>query len=337
MKRRTIRLAATAWSAGILAALVGWPAMAQSPSPAPGSGGPEAIPYDLGSVTIRQPGSERFRDMPVSVQGVIAVPEGDGPFPVALLMHGSYPFCTAEPIGAEASIDPSQSVPSGDNPPVYPCPPENDLRQYEGFGDLAAALATDGYLAIVPDMAPEYAEGFGSAPFGVRAIQIADAHLDALEAGGGFPVDVAGKVDLDRLVLVGHSRGGSLIVRYAADDAADRSPRALVLLTPAFLAGRSTIPATMPAALVIAQCDGDVGIKEPLRFMKQLGPRRTVPTLVYTIPGGTHNGFSSKLEPEEDERCAAEQRLPAAEQQALAGAVIPRFLDLALAALEARP
>ena len=338
-------LPAASLAACLLATSLATSALAQSPSatpssePLPMTSPPTSVAYDLGTVTIDQPGGKQFREMPVIMQGVLAVPEGEGPFPVAMVMHGSYLFCTAEPVGAGqapgagGSTDPELSVPMGDDPAPYPCPPENDLRQYEGFGELAAALAADGYLAIVPDMSPEYAEGFGFAPFGDRAIQIADAHLDALAEGSGFPTDVAGKADLDDLVLVGHSRGGSLVVRYATDDTATYTPRALAMLTPAYLVGKTVIPRTMPVALVMAQCDGDVGTKEPLKFTskEQLPPLRTAPTLIYTLRNGTHNGFSTKLEPEQEPRCKDREIMAPEEQRAIAGALVPAFFDLALA------
>jgi dienelactone hydrolase len=307
--------------------------LAQSPSAAPSAEPsptaltavreqPAVVDYDLGTVTIEQPSQARLNpdlvEMPVHLRGIVAVPEGEGPFPVALLMHGSYLFCTA--------------MAEGDDPAPYPCPPENDLRQYQGFAELAAALAAAGYLTVVPDMSPEYAEGFGFSPFGERAIQIADATLEALTEGPDAPADVAGKADLNRLVIAGHSRGGSLIVRYTTDKAAKYEPRALALLTPAYLAPRSVIPGTMPAMLVISQCDGDVRTDQPLKYYKkQLPPQRPAPTLVYTIPGGTHNGFSTKLEPERGQQCKAKDVIDPAEQRAIMARMLPQFFDLALA------
>jgi hypothetical protein len=106
--------------------------LAQSPSAPPSAepsptaqtavpGQPEVVDYDLGTVTIERPSQARlnpdFVEMPVHLQGIVAVPEGEGPFPVALLMHGSYSFCTAMAVG--------------DDPAPYPCPPENDLRHLE--------------------------------------------------------------------------------------------------------------------------------------------------------------------------------------------------------------
>lgn len=84
--------------------------------------------YDLGDATVIQerfPTDSRFYNMPVTLRGVIGVPEGDGPFPVALFIHGAYPFCSA-PLVNEMD--------------VYPCPPDDDLRQYAGFSYLAEVV-----------------------------------------------------------------------------------------------------------------------------------------------------------------------------------------------------
>jgi hypothetical protein len=97
------------------------------------------------------------------------------------------------------------------------------------------------------------------------------------------------------------------------------------------MAPKSVIPKTMPAMLVISQCDGDVGTDLPLKYYKkQLPPLRPAPTLVYTIPGGTHNGFSTKLEPERGPQCKAKDVIDPADQRAIAAILLPQFFDLAL-------
>ncbi|MFO7682327.1 MAG: hypothetical protein R6X34_19985 [Chloroflexota bacterium] len=54
---------------------------------------PAAIEYDLGEATIMQtrfPENSRFRNMPVRLNGLIAVPKaGDGPFPVVVIFPGT--------------------------------------------------------------------------------------------------------------------------------------------------------------------------------------------------------------------------------------------------------
>ena len=81
--------------------------------------------------------------------------------------------------------------------------------------------------------------------------------------GSGFPVDVAGLGDLERLVLAGHFARGPLAVRYSTDPTAMRTPKALALLAPAFPTPNAG-PPRLPTALVIAECDEDVGTEQPL-------------------------------------------------------------------------
>lgn len=278
------------------------------------------VSYNLGETTVTQtqfaPDS-RFYHMPVTLQGVLALPEGAGPFPVVLFMHGAYAFCTAF---GEEEVDP------------YPCPPENDLHQYEGFTYLAQALAERGYIAVVPDLASEFNNGFGEPIFGNRAIQIVNAHLNALANGGGFGVDVAGKADLTQLFVVGHSRGGPLAVRYTTDQSAANKVSALALLTPAFLAPEAVIPQTLPVALVIAQCDGDVGTEQPLTYLnEQLPPLRPALTTIYTLPAGTHNAFSTQLEQDRSASCSDVELLAPETQRDFATKFLPDFFDMALA------
>lgn len=58
---------------------------------------PKAVEYNLGETTITQarfPEDSRFRNMPVRLNGVIAAPsEGDGPFPVVMIIYGAHPGC----------------------------------------------------------------------------------------------------------------------------------------------------------------------------------------------------------------------------------------------------
>jgi hypothetical protein len=115
------------------------------------------------------------------------------------------------------------------------------------------------------------------------------------------------------------------------DDAAKHTPRALALLTPAYYAPEAVVPETMPVALVIAECDGNVGTKQPLIVTKQLPPLRPAPTLVYTLPRGTHNAFSTKLDIEKGLACRGKDFLAPGKQRAIASALLPDFFDLALA------
>ena len=274
--------------------------------------------YDLGDVNIIQdqfaPDS-RFYTMPVRLQGVLAVPEGEGPFPVAVIVHGSYEFCTA--LGGEAD--------------VYPCPPEDDLHQYQGFSYLAGSLASRGYLTIVPDISAEYNNGFGEPIFAQRAIQIIEAHLSAM-LNDDIVSEAATKADMDRLVVVSHSRGGPLAVSYINDDTyAMHEVSALAMLTPAFLYPGMTIPENLPTALVISECDGDVGTEQPLSYLtEQLLPLRPAITTIVTVPGGTHNAFSTQLDADPRAVCEAAEIMDPQAQREFASQFLPDYLDMAL-------
>jgi hypothetical protein len=285
------------------------------------------VVYDLGEISITQaarfePGT-RFYDMPVQVRGVLALPAGEGPFPVAVFLHGSYTFCDA-PLVNKAD--------------VYPCPEEYDLRQFEGFTYLAEALAARGYLALVPDLAAEHTIGWAEPVFGERGVQILNAHLDALAAGDGFGLDVAGKADLSRLVMVSHSRGGPLSIIYAANLApapvsAIYPVAALALLTPSGPEVGAVIPETMPTALVIATCDGDVQTQGPLAYAEeQLPPLRPALTVLFTLAYGTHNAFSTQLGPDffVPDECRGIELLDPQRQRDFTARFVPDFLDMAL-------
>ncbi|MBK8047190.1 MAG: hypothetical protein IPK16_08765 [Anaerolineales bacterium] len=163
---------------------------------------PPAVEYNLGDATVTQarfPEDSRFHNMPVRLNGVIAAPtEGDGPFPVVVIFHGTHPGCP---------------TPDGGEVDVWPCAPEDEQRNYYGFSYLASELAAHGYIALSMNINAENTFGFGEGTPGERLRQIVDLQLKALQTAneGGdnpFGVDLAGRVDLERLALFGHSRGG---------------------------------------------------------------------------------------------------------------------------------
>src|SRR5512136_737728 len=159
---------------------------------------PAAVEYNLGETTIVQsnfPEDSRFRHMPVRLNGVISVPtSGTGPFPVVVILHGTHPGC-----------------PEIDHVDRWPCDPVDERANYRGFGYLAEHLAANGYVALSININAENTFGFGEPTPGERLKQVVAKHLQALTAAsaGGenkFGVDLKGKADMRRLVLIGHSR-----------------------------------------------------------------------------------------------------------------------------------
>jgi dienelactone hydrolase len=281
---------------------------------------PAAQPYNLGETIILQPRFEegsRFREMPVVLRGVLAMPQGEGPFPVAVIVHGRYGFCAAPLVN---DVDP------------YPCPEDALTPHYAGFSYLAEALAARGYIALAPEFYVEHNNGFAEPLFGERTTQIIQQTLDALAAG-----DLGGPAaDLSRLVMLGHSMGGPLMVAYTQDTAyRTYEASALLLLTPAGPYDVSVIAPDMPVAVIISQCDGDVRRSEPAAWVERFLPAdRNAPTVVYTVPNASHNAYSTLLLDRLDrsDDCPAEAVLDPAVQQAFIASFAPDFFDLVLGA-----
>ena len=257
---------------------------------------PKAVEYNLGETTITQarfPEDSRFRNMPVRLNGVIAAPsEGDGPFPVVVIIHGAHPGCPEVEHGVDR----------------WPCDPEVEQRNYSGFAYLVEALAEQGYVVLAPNFNAEHTFGFGEPVPDERLTQVFDLHLQALAeaaAGGanGFGVDLAGRADLDRLALFGHSRGGGSAVGLANNPelmAASRGygPAAGVLLiagATAALDPWSSVGA--PLATILAACDGDVTDQAGQFFFEgpRLAPDQTEWAASAWLERANHNGFNTIL------------------------------------------
>ncbi len=268
---------------------------AQATAAAP-QAAPRAVEYNLGEATIVQerfPEGNRFRDMPVRLNGVIAAPtEGDGPFPVVVIIHGTHPGCPEDGMGVDR----------------WPCAPEVEQRNYSGFAYLAEALAAQGYVALAPNFNAEHTFGFGEPVPGERLEQVFDLTMQALaEAGAGgangFGVELAGRADLGHLALLGHSRGGEAGVGLANSPelmAASRGygPVAGVLL----IAGATTFldpwaSVSAPLATILSACDGDVTDQTGQFFFEgpRLAPDQTEWAASAWLERANHNNFNSIL------------------------------------------
>jgi dienelactone hydrolase len=259
---------------------------------------PPAVFYDLGEATLIQdnfPADSRFRNMPAQLNGVMAVPVGDGPFPVVVMLHGTHPGCPEDETGVDR----------------WPCDPEVEQRNYAGFEYLVRELAARGYVALAPNINAENTFGFGEPIPGVRLWQLLDQQLIALAtaARGGdnaFGVELDGVADLSRLALMGHSRGGEmanyLTRKYGLDipsgagTAHGYGPVAGLLLVAPPRIVQDSVGSNVPLAVILPACDGDVigqdgqDFYEAVRFQIEHSWATTV-----LLDGANHNGFNTIL------------------------------------------
>lgn len=312
------------------------PAAALPPTPFPTEGiaGSNSLAYDLGQTTILQPvtvaAAERV--MPVPLIGAIAIPQGDGPFPVAVVLHGRHTRCTSDPAQLEE---------------VWPCEPGAEPRYDIGFSYLLDTLAARGYLAVAPSINGAYTTTWGM-PEGsldeiqpvvdARLLAIVEAHLDRLAAAGagepvfGEAVDLTGNVDLGQTALVAHSTAGVTASQIARDGLLP--VRALLLLAPMhFVTAAETVGPT--TAVILSACDSDRPDLPGQTYYEEgrILPR-DFPLASVMLEGANHNYYNQELVNQgiddgffaRNPSCA-ELRLTPAEQQAFLAAFAADLID----------
>ena len=261
---------------------------------------PAAVEYNLGDTTITQSmfaEDSRFHNMPVRLNGIIAVPEGDGaPFPVVVIMHGNHPGCP---------------VPEGDTVDRWPCDPEAERPNYSGFDYLVSQLAAQGYVALSINVNAENTFGFGEPVPIERLGQLVDLHLKALAAASSgeenkFGVELQGLADLGRLAFIGHSQGGEgayWLTQKSALDAPDSFNNqgygpayGIIMIAPSANWGGAR-GARVPLAVILPACDNDVINQEGQLFyeISRLDPEKSSWASSVWLEHANHNYFNSTL------------------------------------------
>jgi hypothetical protein len=337
----------------ILAAAVALLALAAQPgaaagSTAPGPYGTRERPYDLGRETLfLQSGGQRLHAFPTRLAGEITMPIGArGRRPVAVLLHGAHQSCEL----------PGGSFPTQD----WPCRPSFlDVESFTGYRYLARTLASWGFVVVSIDGNPvapadggvlTFPDGAQMTPetFMDMRAKVVDRQLGRLARANrgeqGAEVDfgyrLGHRLDLSRVGLMGHSRGGEGVV-WASLQPGPRPYRirAIVALAPVDFFRRE-VP-DVPFALVLPACDGDVFDLQGGYFYDDVRDRRrNSPLWQAVVLGGNHNFFNSVWEDEvglflpdpgtSADPCASDQigktRLSRPRQEAVGAAVIVPFM-----------
>ncbi|NWF81657.1 MAG: YbaY family lipoprotein [Chloroflexi bacterium] len=267
---------------------------------------------------------------PLELRGTIAAPAGVGPHPVVLVLHGSHTVCPMQPQSPEEPMI---------------CPQATQFRNDPGLGYLLEALATQGALALAPDVNTAFRAEFGGLEQEAQRLQfVVERHLEQLAAGApAFGLAPGLTVDPARLYLIGHSRGGSGAYELASAWVEDAPApggwglaRGLLLLAPAVQGGFDSVPPLdVPLAMVLPECDGDVSSLEGQHVVEaaRLDPGRRSPAVSYFLQGGNHNFFNAAVELDDSQRFLS-RCLPEAPR--LSGEGQRQFLaGLALALLSA--
>ena len=300
---------------------------------APAAGAASVRNYDLGEITLPDPGPKG--PLPVRLWGAIGVPAGPGPHPLVVVAHGRH--------GDNCPPAPGESF-------EWPCfarEQHNDL----GLRHIVAALASRGVAALAPDLNAAYTIGWGEPADERRWPRIVNRTLFELagevrDGGARFGLALRGRIDLARIGLLGHSRSGHNAVRLArarADHdeagqiATGQGPiDSLFLLAPVHEGVR--LP-DLETTVVASRCDADVP-GEARRYLERArrDRGRDEPVFFARLEGANHNFYNRTLSElgRDDGKfsgvpgCGMKQRLRAGAQQRWIDAIARNFFAATL-------
>ena len=240
---------------------------------------------------------------------VVAPTEASTPSPVVALSHLRAPNCS----------DQSFHV---------PCPKgTTELRYDEGMRYLGERLADEGYVAVIPDLGPVFVgedtdDGYSQERLfeAVLADFLQGLEHDAAAGGDTFGLDLKGKVDVQRVGFLAHSRSATLVDAARATVGADRL-KAVLTYGGAYdtyeAASMSPAPADVPYLGVGGLADADVGLAPQQWLGHSVVRSRTTPASVVGLPGLGHMLVNRTAAKAGDDRvgCDVVECLDAAEHE----------------------
>jgi hypothetical protein len=274
------------------------PALAAKDDPGrPGPYRTERGEYELPDLTVKG------LPLPVEMRAVVVRPaDASGPRPVAVFLHGAHRTCYRTDANAAAGD-------TGD----WPCPSGYDpVPSYRGYLQSQELLATQGWITFsisansinAHEDKPDYS-GADARSALIRAHLARWAAWSASDtawATAPAVVRAGPRPDLQKVLLIGHSRGGDGVNR-ASLDSTTGSPvpwqiGGQVLIAPTSYA---LPPATgVPTVVLLAACDGDVpDWQGGQRFVDEARDVTIDPALRSSvfIKGANHNYFNAQWTP----------------------------------------
>ena len=191
----------------------------------------------------------------VEVRGSVHYPTllSSGPFPVLFLLHGRHETCyeTANPGNTSSS---------------WPCPTGNQpITSFEGYDYFAQLMASHGYIVISVSANSINAHDYAYADRGMAArAELMQHHLDLWNmynttGGAPFGTTFVGKLDMNNIGTMGHSRGGEGVIAHANLNHSLGSPYGIkAVLTLAPTAYNHQVMNDIALMNIAPYCDGDV-------------------------------------------------------------------------------
>ncbi|UYM06962.1 alpha/beta hydrolase [Solicola gregarius] len=259
----------------------------------------QAEPRDVG-VDPAEPGEHettsfeyRYGTLPwkrypgdMEVLGQAVLPEGVDDAPLVLFLHGRHQACYGK---GENGSWPC----AGDSKPV---------PSFRGYTYLQQRLATQGYATVSISANAINQQDYRDADGGAAArSKLIRHHLKLLaektsESGNRW----SGRLDMDQVVLVGHSRGGEG-ANQAVVDSGGSAPYSIVgqlLLAPTDFSQHTAGYA--PTAVTLPYCDGDVSDLQGQKFVDASAGLAADDTSLRSsilVRGANHNFFNTEWTP----------------------------------------
>jgi hypothetical protein len=304
--------AAAALGALVLAATAGGaplgpPKYEELPDPlARGQYVPQEInPAKFGETTLQEPNSKggaatgANSSITLQIRASMWLPEGySGKSPLLLLVHGNHGECD------------SGSAP---NCTIF-------KRNDEGYAYMAENLASWGYtvVSLDQDQLMSRQDSLGKGMHARRLLIM--AMLDKIKAADEGPLTegganvgstLVGKVDMTRIGLMGHSRGGDAVASFVLYNqtlpAGERFPlRAVVSIAPVDYERHA--PYGVPYMTMIGTCDGDVSNLQGARLYErsQYQSNDPYPRFQVLQVGGNHDAYNTVWQADGDDSSQAD-------------------------------
>ena len=266
-------------------------------------------PVKLGTIPEQEPNSSggaatgAAANTDLEIRGVMYYPtDRTAPSPLIVLVHGNHGSCDTG---------------SAPNCTIF-------KRNDEGYNYLAQNLATWGYtvFSLDQDQLIYYQDGNKGKGMHQRR-RLIDGALDkfyAANQAGGLPNDantnigttLVGKLDMTRIGLMGHSRGGDGISSFLdynrmRTDGRRYPIRGAISLAPVDYERKA--PYGTPYLTVLPFCDGDVSNLQGARFYERsqyIKGDDPFPRIQMSVLGGNHNYFNSVWYADADDSNAAD-------------------------------
>lgn len=226
---------------------------------------------------------------PATMAGT-AMPVAGGPLPIAVFLHGRHVNCDAD--GSGPGLTGSYST----------CPQSQRVPSHEGYNYIMERLASQGIFCISINTY-DIQTDLGAWDYNARGrlvLKFLDKLRDWTTSGtdpfGGL---FNGKLDMSRVALSGHSRGGEGVVAAQVLNATWPTPHSILAvnaIAPTDQDWNTHYLPSMPYYLLVGARDGDVSTMQGFRTYDHAYPQgmvnRKAKAVAYVF-GANHNYFNT--------------------------------------------